>query len=307
LKARAVFRGAVSFGLSFLLVSVLIVFLVGGTSFLGWVSWNWGMLSHEGRYGTGSEGFIRIQSVLDALTTILQSTNGTLILIAGFLSVLCFAIAIVRTRAASWQRTDVPFLVMLFVGASISFVALIKHYAPHYALPLCATLPCVLLLIRADECGRLMKVGIPLVSAAFLLNVYTYTETYLAEEQRASVLSRDVSAIEALPISAGEKRVWGYYIPAKASVARMIDQYAGSAFVHEVLNKNLSATDIVPNNEPAATNWRYVIFPKKYFPTRESIATNYPKQFDFAATRFALRETDSISELATCFLLSRSP
>jgi hypothetical protein len=50
-----------------------------------------------------------------------------------------------------------------------------------------------------------------------------------------------------------------------------------------------------------------VIFPKSYFPTEQAVRERYRAHFDIAATKFAIRDTDRITELGTFILLSRTP
>ena len=49
-----------------------------------------------------------------------------------------------------------------------------------------------------------------------------------------------------------------------------------------------------------------MVFPKLYYPTRKSIASNYVNMFDFAATQFRIDTKDTITELKQFFVLTRA-
>ena len=43
--------------------------------------------------------------------------------------------------------------------------------------------------------------------------------------------------------------------------------------------------------------WKYVIFPKTYYPTEESIGLKTESMFDFKVTQFELEKKDKVLEL----------
>jgi hypothetical protein len=194
------------------------------------------------------------------------------------------------------------------VGIFINFTGLLKHYSPHYALVLCASLSCLLLVLINEKFPRpLVGVAGALLLGALTLNLYGYSVSHFANLQKVSAVQRDLQKIQALPIAPGEKRVWGYFSPVKAGVLPMIVQYAGSPFVAKAVYGDATAVDVVPTSDRSVSDWKYVFFPKNHFPTREALAAKYRKQFDFAVTEFEIEPTDRIDELETWFVLTRKP
>ncbi|WP_158904619.1 hypothetical protein [Burkholderia sp. L27(2015)] len=310
LDKRSALRVFVTFLGGLLFSGTLVInFVIGWPAFKEWIIWNYGMLSHTNRYGSGDQGFMQLSLALDAIKDLTFTTLGTFPLITASLITIYLGTTINGIKDKPWKKKNIPFVVAIFFGIFINLTGLLKHYSPlsqHYALPLCASLSCLLLIKNKDAYGRnFLKIGVILVAALLVVNLHSYTKIHTTNNQLASAVIRDSETIEKLPLLPGEKRVWGYYSPTKAGVMPMINQYAGSSFVSQIINKNSSSNDVTPNDDRDTKNWRYVIFPKSYFPTRESIPQNYPKQFDFAVTKFAIRDTDKISELETFFLLSR--
>lgn len=87
----------------------------------------------------------------------------------------------------------------------------------------------------------------------------------------------------------------------------MIVKYSGSPIASEAIFANgLKQTDISPNSDPKSENWKYVMFPKEYYPSIADLKSNYRTMFDFAATKFEIAETDEIVELNRFFLLKRA-
>ena len=63
--------------------------------------------------------------------------------------------------------------------------------------------------------------------------------------------------------------------------------------------------DSSPAADPDAKDWRYVILPKTYYPTPASVATNYPKMFDFKGTAFTFSGTERMTELEKFIVVER--
>ena len=84
----------------------------------------------------------------------------------------------------------------------------------------------------------------------------------------------------------------------------MIDQFSGSIFVDKIIH-NAPLVDVSPLEDQSGADWKYVMFPKTAFPTRDSLRRNVHARGDFAATKFQFHETDDIKELATFFVLTR--
>ena len=292
------------FLINFLLFGFFIVyFIISWPLFQSWVIWNWSMLFHAGRFGTGPNEFLKLSFVFKAINDLRVSTNGSFPIIFMFLIMTCLLTTLKRIKDKLWIQQYVPFVVTLLIGIFISLVALLKHYSPHYALPLYASLACSLLIIDQNIRNRvILSVG---VIAVFILadrSVVAYDLVHQQALNNVSAVIRDVKIIEALPISIGQKRVWGYLTPAKACQLALISQYSGSPLVTQIYSHS---TDISPVYDRSCETWRYVIFPKVYFPTQESISSAN-KMFDFSTTKFKKNNSDKILELETVFVLERA-
>lgn len=292
---------------SFVLSGWLVVaFIVGFPALKTWIIWNYGMLSHSNHYGSGGQGFIQLSSVFEAIKSLIFTTSGTFPMIVAFVVVVFFSVVIKNANDKSWRRRYFPFVVAISFGMFINLTGLLKHYAQHYALPLCASLVCLLLIQGNVVYSRVMSgFALSLVVMLFAVNLNSYAKTHMYSVDMANAVIRDCAIIEKLPISSNEVRVWGYFSPTNNGILPMIKQYSGSDFISGIILKNSSPVDIVPSNERDVSDWRYVLFPKTYYPSRESVFENYRQVFDFKATKFEIVDTDNISELETFFLLVR--
>ena len=308
---KLAFRLILFFLTSFILVETLIIFsIMGWSAFTNWVKWNWEMITHVKRYGNGEKGFMRLSLAKRAIESLSYSTKGTFPFV--FVSVIGVVLfTFFRfSKNKSFFFENLPFLVTIFSGITINFIGLIKHYSPlsqHYALPVVASLIPMLLIVQSGNFNRqIFLIGNFIFIIPFLINLIGYSNIQKFSLQFAEASIRDSKYIDTLPIHRNERRVWGYFTPINAGIIPMINQYAGSSFVSKVINKSCNPIDITPNMEPDTKRWRYVIFPKTYYPTLASLSKNFPKMFDFAITKFSLHNTDKITDLETLFLLTRS-
>lgn len=309
LDGKSVLRAFGAFLVGVLVMgAIAIKFLMGWHAFLEWIDWNYAMVSHSGRYGSGESGFLKISDAVDAIRSLSTSTLGTFPVVLMSFAFAYLMIIKGNCRDKSWLRQNMPFAAAVGSGILISLIGVLKHYSPlshHYTLPLCASLSC-LLLVSSKINPKLVACGAIAMSVLLAVNLYSYLGIHRKNTQLAQAVTQDVDAILALPIQPDEKRVWGYYSPTKYGLAPMISQYAGSAFVTQVIRGNSSPNDITPIDDLAVNNWRYVMFPKSYFPSQEDIRTKSRTHFDFAQTQFAVRGTDKLLELEAFFVLART-
>jgi len=308
---KIAFRGIIFFLSSFLVVATFIIFFImGWSAFTNWVNWNWEMISHVKRYGNGEKGFMRLSLAQSAIESLSYTTKGTFPLV--FLSVVgTFFFTFFRSyKNKSFFIENFPFFIAILSGITINFIGLIKHYSPlsqHYALPIVASLiPMFLIVQRGDFNRQVFLIGNSISLILLLLNLTDYTAIQNGSFQFAEASIRDSNLIDTLPIHRNERRVWGYFTPINAGIIPMVNQYAGSSFVTQIIKSSCNPIDITPNIEPDTKRWRYIIFPKTYYPTRESIFKNFPKMFDFSITKFIPNKSDRITEMETLFLLTRN-
>jgi hypothetical protein len=308
---KLLLRSAVCFALGFLFAGlVLVIGLIGWSSFNHWLNSTWQIISHSGIYGTGSKGFLRIDQSWKALLDITNSTRGAFPVIVGALIFLTCFVVIKKRHDRRWTNSYAPFATAVIIGISANLTGLLKHYSPlsqHYAIIVVASLPSLVLIISADRVGAKYLNVLSLLLPVFLLLTLSHVaSTHALQLQNSAAVTRDIAIIDNLPLSQNERRVWGYFSECREGVVPLISQYAGSQFVTDVINRTIGTTDISPSTAPDAKNWRYVVFPKTYYPSRDSIATNYKAMFDFSPTKFVLSVNDKVMELERFFLLDRN-
>lgn len=304
---RVTMRTLVASALGFMLAGSFVVFkVIGPTAFNNWLQWNIGVISHTNRYGNGDAGFLDWSNVLDAMYNLARGTRDTFPVIFLALCALTLAVLVSSRRDDTARRGQWPFMIAVVTGLSMNLLGVLKHYSPHYALPVCAAFPCLLLALGGGKFPqRFVHAGAVAVPILLAINVYGYGSIVGGDRDVAEAVARDAVAIEKLPIEPDQRRVWGYFSPTRAGVTPMIVSYAGSDFIRTVVKKAADPRDISPLDERDAVHWRYILLPKTYFPTRASIPVNIKGMFDFKLTRFELRPSDTITELEAFFVVAR--
>jgi hypothetical protein len=299
---RSAVAAAIGFGIAF---AIIVTLTMGWSGLAEWARWNWSMLFHVDRYGTGASGFFDLGRMADAAAVLTTSTQlrFPIILAAVTLAALVF----VAKRAADplWRANNLPLFLALALGLAINLLGLLKHYSPHYALPVCATLSCLVLFLNQYPTPRGLPIYALLAAALAALNLAAFASHHAGLLNAAHEVLEDEQQIARLPLAPGQKRVWGYYSAVKGGELPMIVAYSGSALAARTVFPAGQSSDTTPESDRSAEDWKYVVFPKLYYPTRESIASKYPDIFDFATTQFRIQPEDTITELKHFFVLTR--
>lgn len=303
-------RVALLFYVVGLLVGLLVIVLgfMGWDGFAAWFNWNWKMLSHTGRYGTSDEGFLSGQSVFEAVKSLTFSTKGAFPALVGVVAALA-GWTIFRNRTdRNWMNTFLPFSVAAFVGIALNLLAVLKHYAPHYGISVVASLGCLFFIISTDRTGsKAFRVLYVLIPVGLALTLGVAKSDHIAQGQKSAAVLRDIDAIFAMPMEPGKRRIWAYFSASREGTASLVSYYAGSPFVDGIIKKAMGVVDSSPNLDPDPKDWQYVIFPKKYYPTREAMLANYKKMFDFKSVNFQMAGDEKVTELETFLVVKPNP
>ena len=138
-----------------------------------------------------------------------------------------------------------------------------------------------------------------MVTLAAVIRVHDGTQKY------AKVVQADVNRIESLAVAPNERRFWAYFVPSRAQVAQFVGGYSNSDLVVEEVREFLGPADVTASVDRTSADWEYIVFPKSYYPTKESIGTNYLTMFDMKLTDFRPRSSDVVKEFKTVFLVTR--
>lgn len=273
-----------------------------------WLRWNWQMLSHAGRYGTAAEGFLSVSAVGEALQDLFRSTTGTFpLLVAGACALS--GLSLWRHRHdRQWLSSYFPFTCAVLVAITINGLGFLKHYSPlsqHYGVIIAASLPCIVFILAADEASSTSStLSLWAVAVSLMATLPAVAATHRVQMSNSVAVVRDLQLIQALPLNEGERRVWAYFSPTKLGVAPLIARYAGSQLVADTAGEGAKA-DTVPDDYPEATHWRYLLFPRAYYPTREAVLRRYRDMFDFQSTNYRLDEKMRFTDLETFILVER--
>lgn len=299
------------FIISVFVSGIFVIFIViDWHTFSTLIKWNFKMLTHSGYYGSGEAGFIDAASVATNFKRLaIQPINIGFWIITVTVITAYISLFVVNRNIEKWKKNNLPFFCALMVGVTIGTIGLLKHYMPHYAIPVIATLTCFPLI---EDRGLLSRVGvltsfICLLISLAVLNIYFEEKKNNKNINLAYSLIDDIKEIDQLPLMPQEKRVWGYRSFHPAGTVSMIKQYARSSYFTPLID-DLLENDISPLDSRFrdTLKWKYVIFPKTYYPTEESIRLKSKSMFDFKVTKFKLEKKDKVLELENFFVVVKN-
>jgi hypothetical protein len=308
LPVAGLVRIVLSAGASFAVVAyALIIGTIGTSGAQLWLQWNLAMLGHSGRYGSGQSGFMDVSTAAGNLQAMVEASAGTFLLVILLLATVIAAGSARQTPAGSRPGGRRLFVIAVVVGASLNLVGVLKHFSPHYAVPLCAMLPCLLAIVDSSRLSkRFLVVALGAAAALFTMNVGNYAATHERRLSAAYEVQADIARIESMPLAAGP-RVWGYLSAAPSGIAPLLISYSGSEWIARTARQVLGEHDTIPRNLITSAKWGLVILPKTYFQDRASLDRVVKGQFDFMETDFRLCPADSITELKQFFVVTPAP
>ena len=193
--------------------SLFVIFIViGWYTFSILIKWNFNILTHSGYYGSGEAGFLDAASVVTNFKTLsIQPVNIGFWLITITMITAYISLFLINRKYRGMEKNNLPFFCALMVGVTIGTIGLLKHYSPHYAIPIIATLTCFPLI---EDRGLLNRVII-LISFACLLISLSVLNISLEEKKNSknidfaySVID-DLKTINQLSSSASRKKSLG--------------------------------------------------------------------------------------------------
>lgn len=280
---------------------------LGWKCFENWLVWNWQMLTHIGHYGSGSGGFFSLPQLLESALALARDSHWAFpVFVCSLVLLTCLA-AIQEKKNRTWINSYLPFAISVLVCIGINLTGLLKHYLQDYAICIVAALPCLVFIVSRARNGMRYLLPIFVIMPVFLfITIGNAATIHLGLLTGANAVIRDFAVIDRLPLGEDQRRVWAYFSATKAGMMPHISNYASSKLATEVIRRVMPSADVSPLSDLEVNNWRYILFPKEYYPTRESISKNYRDMFDFTGTRFAPSPNDKIIELERFFVLERA-
>jgi len=287
-------------------VAILVRIFMGNRFFGHWVLWNWEILIHTDRYGEGAVGFANVHRVFGNIVDITRSSWGMFPLVVLLVTLGGGVVAWRMWRDEDWRKDRGPVAIALLVSVGLELIAGLKHYAPHYLIICVASMPVIAYLICMDPAGRKWFARFGWVSGVtFMVTLAAVIRVHDGTQKYAKVVQADVNRIESLAVAPNERRFWAYFVPSRAQVAQFVGGYSNSDLVVEEVREFLGPADVTASVDRTSADWEYIVFPKSYYPTKESIGTNYLTMFDMKLTDFRPRSSDVVKEFKTVFLVTR--
>jgi hypothetical protein len=274
----AALRGLGAFAAGFAVAVVgLGALLLGPEGLLAMLESHWAFFRHSGLYGKGATGVLSTQALAAALALLwLPSYRYGLLLVVALVVLSATGLA-VQFRRPPHRRGEIALHAFLAAGVLLGFLAALKHFNPHYLVPPVA-LAAFLFARTATSLPRALAMGaaVVLVAAALISARFNLPDLHF-ERAEASAYRADHALIDALPLAAGEVRVWGYQTRTLPASLAFAVHMSGELWALDALDRrwprdryyNIWAedNDVYRAAEVAALRarpWRYAIFSAQF-------------------------------------------
>ncbi len=267
------FKGALSFitGFALLLWSVGGV-MVGNSGLLDLIGNHIRVITRTGLYGHGDTGIIEFASLDRSLNYLFGNKEFLLVITTVILLALIGIIA--KRRDNNWVRTHLPIGVTILGAFLLSFLAVVKHFNPHYFVVSLALIP-LISLWAAAAFGRYVGLLLLLpIGISAVLETVSVFQVYLpAQREKAIELQGNVDEIMALPLAAGQIRLWDH-VPGQAyrtgQVLHMsgIERYKKAYWKVNPSERMINGKLVWPESKRSISAWeeipwRYAVFSKR--------------------------------------------
>jgi uncharacterized membrane protein YhiD involved in acid resistance len=217
--------------------------------------WVRGLITHQGRYGSGPVGAPTAVSLLANLRDLWGESSRLLVALALLLGLLCLAGYLNRNELRGrpgWWALAIGLPAQLVVALTL----IAKHPAPLYLLAPAAVATILLILVletlrRNGRRLRLLSTGIgTVILVLFLTDLFGAVNRYRAEvaqfDRRMAEIERQVADQAARLGKSTDSMLilWGFGTESSCYALRYADRYTGSAFQEEI-------------NEICARDWDY--------------------------------------------------
>jgi hypothetical protein len=235
-------------------------------------------VTHSGLYGTGESTYVSLVEVLKNISGSISGYPFFWMLFSVILFQACWILANRRKADRSWLETNLP-LIGSFAGAALMVIlAALKHYGPHYLIPLAAIMVCIAWWSGTQATSRYQQMFIiPFVMLAFVSAFKDVVSFESIEQSRIISTQKEIAQIHALPLPAGKTRLWTYHVSSKEYMQYFLSLLVESPKLNVLLDesnpkdKHLDIFGEYVDKALDEMNWKYAIFQNIYFGTPDKL------------------------------------
>ncbi len=242
------------------------------------------ILFHSGRYGGGDPEIFDEAAVAEAVRDI--AANLDLWLVPLCLAIITILVVASRRKDRAWLKSNLPFVAGCGAAMVLGYAAAIKHFRPHYLVPVAAVLPALVTWIGESVNARVRRFVAGVVALSILLAGGKTWREYSGNLTHAAALREDCRRIEQLPLAASQVRVWAR-VNSPAQIASTVILWSNTGSTYQPVLQTLYPHDalyeiwdrkvyyqgqLVP---PETVPWQYAILDRRRFPDFESVPACY--------------------------------
>lgn len=257
-------------------IGVFIVCLLGslnavGRAFLGTHGFRLMLQGHlgifwgSGAYGSGQQTIVTANTLKTSWQALLGSEGPMLALLLASVTTTAILVVIHR-RDRAWLRKYLPEGILLAAAASAMFLALLKHYQPHYTVAVAAVFPFLILwAARVGTPHLLFWALLPGIAFGVNHNITGRLHARQIYLQHYSQILQDEHDILRTQLSPREIRLWFYRVTAPVGQRGFLVSFSSIPQLQDRITT-------LQRNEIFASPW----FDSIYYPDHFSRITDSP-------------------------------
>ena len=271
--------------------------IIGWASFINLLQTHFLFAAHTKLYGSGDMGILSFHEMWSAFVR--AAADPFLVLAIALVVIVCIGVI-----SRGWKDTDTaesesPLLAAMAAIIILSFLAALKHYAPHYTLITSASIAVAAAMLVGRSKRKLWRGGVLAFCVVALLTstFWRAKDQFETRHQAAIAALADRDQILSLPINPGEYRLWTYRAPMPEFRMGFAVIYSGVdrliTKLREAEAKGFDRSSYI--NRTPQFPWRYIILEKLHYNSLQAV-----RKLDF------YQPTDRLIELETVIVIDRT-
>lgn len=233
--------------------------------------------THNGLYGSGKQEILNLETFLHNLVNAFSDYPFFWLMFFVIIAQACWLISKEKQNKV-WLGNNLPVIGSLFGAAVMVLFSALKHFLPHYLIPLVVVAICISWWSGSNCQSRTERlIVVPFAVLACAISLLGHTSSSLKAKQDNEVTLSEVSEIRKLPIDLAQTRLWTYHVSSKEYMqyflATLVDSKEVNVLIDRAndVDKHFDIFGRIENKTLDALHWKYAVFQNHYFPTFEKL------------------------------------
>jgi hypothetical protein len=232
---------------------------------------------HDGIYGSGKQDLVNPATFFHNFFESLSDYPFFWLMLFIIVAQACWVIS-KRKEDRVWLRSNLPVIGCLIGAAIMVLFSALKHYLPHYLIPLIVVAVCISWWSVANSQSQLEQlIIVPFAILACAISLAGHISSEVKAKRDIEATRSEVEKIRKLSLGLGQTRLWTYHVASKEYLQYFLATLVDSKEVNVLIDNANSIDkhfDIFGRSEYKAIdamNWKYAVFQNNYFPTFEKL------------------------------------